>query len=334
MNNKILSLLIAIISMVIISACSEDETVAPEPESPYWELQYDGDEILSSVNFTDINNGIVVGWKGTILRTTDGGTTWNKISSGTTYNLSSISFANTNNGLIVGEGGLESEKGIILRTTNGGINWNPVYTGNYNFWAVSFPVANFAIVTGDYRNGMYINNIMRTSTNGGSSWNTLLGTPQDETFVDASFTDLNIGTIVGGSGRIIRTTNGGSSWINQTSGVLTSGGSLLGVCFTGSNNGLAVGSYGAIVKTTNGGNTWIKLSSGTTEEFKAVSFTDSNNGTVVGGAGKILKTTDGGTSWTNQSISTEKSSIDDVYFVDSQNGWIVTGSGRIYRTKN
>lgn len=331
MKYYIISLFVTIICMVFVSACSEDETVTPEPESTYWELQYDGDEILTGVNFTDINHGIVVGWQGTILRTTDGGTSWNKISSGTTYHLSSVSFANSSNGLIAGEGRLESEKGIILLTTNGGINWNPVYTGNYNFWAVSFPVANFAIVTGDYRNGIYISNIMRTSTNGGSSWNTLYGTPQDETFTDASFTDANIGTIVGSSGKIIKTTNGGTSWINQTIGVSRT---LFGVCFTNSNNGVAVGSYGTIVKTTDGGNTWIQISSGTTEEFKAVSFTDSNTGTVVGGDGIILKTTDGGASWNNQSISTEKSSIDDVHFVDSQNGWIVTGSGRIYRTKN
>jgi len=33
-------------------------------------------EYLVGVSFTDSDNGTVVGWNGTILRTTDGGTTW------------------------------------------------------------------------------------------------------------------------------------------------------------------------------------------------------------------------------------------------------------------
>ena len=54
---------------------------------------------------------------GTILRTTNGGTTWTSQSSGTTNYLNGVSFTDANTGTVVGD------NGTILRTTNGGTNW-------------------------------------------------------------------------------------------------------------------------------------------------------------------------------------------------------------------
>ena len=42
---------------------------------------------LSSVYFTDANTGYAVGGFGTIVKTTNGGTTWTALSSGTTNDL-------------------------------------------------------------------------------------------------------------------------------------------------------------------------------------------------------------------------------------------------------
>ena len=64
---------------------------------------------------------------------------------------------------------------------------------------------------------------------------------------NVTFTDLNNGTTVGGGdndtteeGIILRTTNGGMTWFQQTSGITHN---LAGVSFTDSNNGWAVGGY-------------------------------------------------------------------------------------------
>ena len=51
-----------------------------------------------------------------------------------------------------------------------------------------------------------------------------------------SFTDLNIGTIVGEDGTILRTTNGGTDWYEQSSGTIQY---LLDVDFTNANIGHA-----------------------------------------------------------------------------------------------
>jgi hypothetical protein len=55
-----------------------------------------------------------VGANGTILRTTDGGSTWKEQSSGTSELLKGVCFTDAHTGIIVGD------HGIILRTTDGG----------------------------------------------------------------------------------------------------------------------------------------------------------------------------------------------------------------------
>ncbi|MCH7972327.1 MAG: T9SS type A sorting domain-containing protein [Bacteroidetes bacterium] len=92
-----------------------------------WTSQTSGTtELLSGVSFTDANNGTVVGGSGTILRTTDGGTTWVIQTSGTTEALFAVSFTDANNGIAVGV------SGTILRTTDGGTTWVIQTSGTTN----------------------------------------------------------------------------------------------------------------------------------------------------------------------------------------------------------
>ncbi len=72
---------------------------------------------LYGVSFTDSDNGTAVGRNGTILRTTNGGTTWTSQTSGTTEQLEGVSFTDSYNGTAVGL------NGKILRTTNGGVTF-------------------------------------------------------------------------------------------------------------------------------------------------------------------------------------------------------------------
>jgi hypothetical protein len=67
------------------------------------------------VSFTDSNIGTIVGFNGTILRTTDGGQNWNQQFSKISINLNAVCFVDSNIGYITGGGG------TILKTVNGGI---------------------------------------------------------------------------------------------------------------------------------------------------------------------------------------------------------------------
>ncbi len=103
-----------------------------------------------------------------------------------------------------------------------------------------------------------------------------------------SFSDEQTGTVVGEAGTILRTTDGGTTWVPQISGVTET---LLAVAFTDASNGTAAGQLGVILKTSDGGKTWTRQESGTNQDLYNLAFTSPDNGTVVGGFGAILRTT-------------------------------------------
>ena len=85
-----------------------------------------------------------------------------------------------------------------------------------------------------------------------------------------SFTSSNIGTAVGHSGTILRTTDGGNTWTSQSNNLpLYVSNNMKAVSFFDANNGYIVTGlsysdgigpvrtpYGSILRTTNGGTTW------------------------------------------------------------------------------
>jgi len=87
-------------------------------EGWFWQNPLPQGNSLFGVSFTDANTGTAVGTYGTILRTTNGGDTWTRQTSGTTEWLFGISFTDANTGTAVGA------VGIILHTTNGGATWS------------------------------------------------------------------------------------------------------------------------------------------------------------------------------------------------------------------
>jgi hypothetical protein len=70
--------------------------------------------------------GWAVGDNGTIVNTTNGGTTWNPQTSGTGQFLIGVEFTDATTGWAVGR------LGTILHTTNGGTTWNPQTSGTSN----------------------------------------------------------------------------------------------------------------------------------------------------------------------------------------------------------
>jgi len=98
-----------------------------------WQNPLPQGNILTSVFFTDLNHGCAVGEAGTIIKTTDGGTTWTLQNSGTTLRLTSVAFINSNTGYAVGI------FGIIIKTTDGGNTWNQINSGTgQNLFSIFF----------------------------------------------------------------------------------------------------------------------------------------------------------------------------------------------------
>lgn len=80
---------------------------------------------LNGVSFADASFGCVVGQSGTVLRTTNGGTTWTRIAVPTIVNLNDVWLVDANIGFAVGE------LGTILLTTNGGLTWQVEPTNTF-----------------------------------------------------------------------------------------------------------------------------------------------------------------------------------------------------------
>lgn len=133
--------------------------------------------------------------------------------------------------------------------------------------------------------------------------------------------------VVGVSGTILKTINGGTTWTPQTSGTSNS---LYSTAFVDKLKGFAVGDAGTVVKTTDGGATWSNLliTSGT---LRFVYFFNSMQGFITGASGVMLKTIDGGTTWTIPSVGTSQN-INAIYFTSASIGYATCSGGVILKS--
>jgi len=107
------------------------------------------------------------------------------------------------------------------------------------------------------------------------------------------FVDRNNGWVVGDSGRILSTSDGGSSWNVRESGISSY---LKCVTFVNLSRGWIGSRNNSIGLTTNGGLSWVwQHPPGNSQRlFTAISFVNENVGWIVDNYGGILHTEDGG----------------------------------------
>ncbi|RPI18890.1 MAG: T9SS C-terminal target domain-containing protein [Ignavibacteriae bacterium] len=274
---------------------------------------------LNALYFSNTTTGTVVGYAGTIKRTTNGGTNWYSQSSGTPNHLFGVYFINANTGWASGD------VGVILKTTNGGSSWVIQYSNTiYQLHSISFINSSTGMIAGWYgtivkttnggsswlvlTSGIVTNlrgiSFVNSSTgysvgwlgtiiktlNGGANWYAVSSGTANE-LEDVIFTDAYTGYITGEGGRIQKTTNGGANWIVQNSGT---GGWLLGITNPAANMFITAGENGTLRKTSNGGLNWITQSSASGMWLNSISFPDTNTGYAAGDNGVIIKTTTGG----------------------------------------
>jgi photosystem II stability/assembly factor-like uncharacterized protein len=177
-----------------------------------------------------------------ILRTTDGGETWQAQLGQLHKNpLKDVFFADANHGWAVGE------PAEILRTVDGGATWTeqdaPLGSGQLRSVFFLDPQIGWAVG----RDGTALH-----TTNGGVVWqHSDIDTAAELTNV--FFADAQNGWAVGGlanEGVVFRTSDGGESWHSQE---VTDAGALTGVFFTDAGSGWAVGYDGTIIHTDTGG---------------------------------------------------------------------------------
>lgn len=257
------------------------------------------DVALYGVNFPTRNVGYAVGWGvdgSVILKTTDGGGTWN-IQEQPGALFFSAYFSSPDTGMVAGYLG-SCNCGMIARTEDGGATWNTgVADGSTGFYSLSFAGTDTGFVCG------YDGFIMKT-TDRGVNWRKVK-TGTSDVFRRIFMADARVGFATAGLGRtfnqpgqLYKTTDAGEHWTRIQD---FSGSKVLGdLWFTSPDVGYFVGHDGreAIYKTTDGGTTWDSVYHGAADEvLQGVIFASPTTGYAVGTNSRILRTTDAGGTW-------------------------------------
>lgn len=212
-----------------------------------------------------------------ILKTIDGGLSWQEQEAPSPDKINALDFFNQNLGILVGE------NGKLFRTTNGGEAWQSIpFDPSINFTSVKFLTQTKVIITGK-------KGVIFQSNNGGASWTPIpLNTQHDLNAL--FFINQNTGFVVGSQAKIFKTNNGGNNW---TTIVTEFDKTLNDVYFTNDTIGYVVGEEGTILKTINAGNNWEFINSGIDVNFTKVAFsrTNINIGLIAGDNGFMMRTT-------------------------------------------
>jgi photosystem II stability/assembly factor-like uncharacterized protein len=245
-----------------------------------------------AVCFTDENTGYIVGNNGLFLHTSDGGINWERIKFFDDF---------YNDVFFIGQKGwIVGEKGLIIHSADGGKSWRKQKNGiKNNLLSVFFVDENKGFAVGG--DGL----ILKTE-DAGSSWNMVdidwtamipeellnLGVVSINLY-DVFFQNETLGFIVGDSGTILRTTDGGKDWaLVQMADVPT----IFSIGFKNDMEGWAVGHHGYFLKTENGGSSWERLKIGTENSLYSISILG-DYGVIVGDLATQLTSIDGGKTW-------------------------------------
>jgi photosystem II stability/assembly factor-like uncharacterized protein len=140
----------------------------------------------------------------------------------------------------------------------------------------------------------------------------------------------------GQTGLILKTTDGGTTWTPQASGVPSP---LNSVYFKDDDNGYAVGSAAAAIRTTDGGATWTPMTipGAPPPTLNYVAFPENTMTGYIGvypraGLGKVLKTTDGGDNWTEITVGGALNWSRSCGMATDNIGVVVGNGGMVYGT--
>jgi photosystem II stability/assembly factor-like uncharacterized protein len=301
---------------------------------------------LSGVSAVSPAVAYAVGQNGAILRTTNGGVTWTRLSAPipSDEEVTDVDFVTSSTGYAIGAAN------AILKTTDGGITWTGTSYLGFPYppklLALSAPDATHARIggydtTGGFTYEAYYSIVLGTD-DGTKWWSSAPMAAGDygHGIVGISFPDANHGWAVTIDGDVTISTNGGGNWTSplRVDGVL----SLSDVGFCDTMNGWAVGqAWGAdwslngfVMHTTDGGQSWYRqaqseIAAAAVGEVEAICAVSPSVAWAIGGAGYVLHTVDGGTTWSLEQPTTQD--LNDVSFVDADTGWIVGSGGTVMR---
>jgi photosystem II stability/assembly factor-like uncharacterized protein len=220
-----------------------------------------------AIYMIDSANGFCGGGSGFVYNTGDGGNNWGFLGA-MSSTLADLDFVSASQGYACGD------HGAVYSISGGVTNLNSGLASNLA--GISAPSVDNVWVCGGGTISYYNGTSFSFQSGPVGSYNSIF------------FISIQEGWVVGNSGLIGHTINGGNTWTRQTN---PSSNSLYDVFFLNTEVGWAVGFNGTILSTANGGDTWTIQGAGLTTAFlRGVHFVSTDNGNVgyVVGNGKTL----------------------------------------------
>jgi len=275
--------------------------------------------------FNSLLGFVFGGYNGDLMRTTDGGNTFQDLSNGQFFGeyIFDIKFVNEQTGwMALGDG--YYPKGIF-KSSNGGLNW---FSQNfYNKGLESLTKLHICNIDTLFCVGDY-GTILKT-INSGINWNyQTKGVLKWLNCID--FVDENTGwmnAIFDGNNSIYKSTDGGDNWDS----IATFSNQYRKVYFLNNLTGFTIGQYGKIVRTSDGGNVWDYIESGTNQNNLGICFLNEMTGWITGVDGVILKSTNSGLNWNK--ISDLNDELPEIFATNEYEVW-VCGYDSIYKSTN
>jgi photosystem II stability/assembly factor-like uncharacterized protein len=264
-----------------------------------------------------------IGCSGHLLRTTDGGTTWDSLAGPGMYTITALQFPlSSATGYVVASGGK------VAKTTDGGTTWVRESTGvTLDLRDVCFPVD---AETGYVCGGDPGEGVILKTTNGGNNWVRQSVNPGVPISAIDFPVDARTGFAAGWSGKLLKTTDGGNNWDSLPSGTNSD---LMNICFPiDAVTGYAVGGFGAVLKTTDGGASWVYSWANVSIFVTSASFPTRDTGYIAGMSGTIVRTTDGGDNWVLQNSGTPNNLWAIRFPVNGRTGYAAGYGGTIIKT--
>ncbi len=266
------------------------------------------------------NHLFAVGRNGVMAKSVDGGSTWEKLSSGQDYSFSSMGFFDLSEGLAIS--GYWSS-GSLFRTWDGGQSWEPdtIIEGG-PFYKLTANDGNFFMLDHSSQ--------LAKSVDNGATWELMDVPSLTSYYYDMFFVDSQSGYLCGDSSLLVKTTDGGESWEQI---LFDDYHKFISMYFHDENTGWIIDFTGkTILRTEDGGVSW-DSSQLIYDEFvfepQHIYFINEDIGYASTREGLLFKTVDGGESW---SVShTFFSSFNSrIKFVTADEGWYFASTKAYY----
>jgi len=287
-----------------------------------WNNIYQFDVEMHDLWFINGDTGFICGGateNPILMRTYNGGYTWNNITGNITDPVYAVNFLDESKGFIATWG---NSSRSLWGTVDAGNTWQAKHTTTPYINTITFPSSQVGYT---FVAVMEYVTVVKT-TNGGDTWSQVafltveapgLGVP------DAHFLNESTGYFVTDGGLVYKTTDGGENWTSLHQSFIYS---LSGVYFTDQNTGYVTANTteygypnGLLLKTTDGGLNWENTYFDT--PCYDVWFTDPDTGYIstVG----ILKTTDGGNTWYRDTYN-YTTTLEKLRFPDTRIGYALS----------